>query len=117
MNEGYTVPMFRAPEDESRGAAPIASLLGKYAAQVPARACASERAELVRYFLDNAGAAWSGKRRLSAAYVGSRLAHLSVQDLYAFRSMLEDRARTQPGFVWSKAFWGMLKPRPEVIPS
>lgn len=67
----------------------------------------SERTELVRYFYDHAAARWTGNRPLSPGYIGMKLAHLTIQDLYAFKSMCEDRARL--GYPWAKYFWGALK--------
>jgi len=71
----------------------------------------NERACLIKYFYDNAKKNWVGKYELEPCHIGLRLAHLSLQDLYAFKSMCEDRQKTQPGFVWSKFFWGCLKVR------
>lgn len=83
----------------------IASLFGTY---TPKKRT-SERAELIRYFHERARDK-SGKP-YRPAYIAARLSHLTVQDLYAFKSMLADRERTVPGFNWNKAFFGMLKPR------
>ena len=67
----------------------------------------SERAELVRYFYEHALSGWPGKRPLSPGYMGMKLSHLSLMDLYAFKSMCEDRSRN--GYAWGKFFWGSLK--------
>ena len=67
----------------------------------------SERAGLVRYFHERA------RNKLNepfdVSYIGMILAHLNLQDLYAFKSMLDDRERTLPNFNWNKTFFGMLK--------
>lgn len=67
----------------------------------------SERAELIRYFAEKARDR-NGKP-FKPSYIAYRLSHLTVSDLYTFRSMLEDRAKTQQGFNWNRAFFGMLK--------
>lgn len=78
----------------------------------------SERSDLIRYFHDRAMDR-KGKP-FRAGYIAYRLAHLSIRDLYAFRSDLEDRMKTfrpyttkegeyVPSFNWNKAFWGALK--------
>lgn len=69
----------------------------------------SERAGLVRYFHQRARNKQG--EQFDVGYIGLLLAHLDLQDLYAFKSMLEDRERTVPGFNWNKAFFGMLKVR------
>lgn len=69
-----------------------------------------ERAELIRYFLENANKQLiNGRPPYSAAFIASRLSHLTITDLYAFKSQCEDRART--GYPWGKYFWGALKVR------
>lgn len=90
---------------------PIADLFGGY--QVPTVAKkkrTSERAELVRYFFEHAKAGWGGRGPLTPGFIGYKLAPLSVQDLYAFKSMCEDRSRN--GYPWGKFFWGALKEQP-----
>lgn len=91
-----------------RGPVSIGSLFAGYEMPQPvARKKTSERAELVRYFFDHAKASWPGKRPLSPGYIGMKLSHLSMTDLYAFKSMCEDRSRN--GYAWGKFFWGSLK--------
>ena len=86
----------------------VGSLFANYVMPQPqAKKRTSERSELVRYFFEHASTAWTGKKPLSPGYVGMKLAHLTVQDLYAFKSMCEDRARS--GYPWAKYFWGALK--------
>lgn len=94
--------------EDVRAASSLADLFGQYTLPEKKKRT-SERAELVRYFFDNAKIAWTGQRPLSPAFVGMKLASLSVQDLYAFKSMCEDRERS--GYPWSKYFWGSLKAR------
>lgn len=89
---------------------PIADLFGSYSivsAREGKKKRTSERSELVRYFFEHAKPAWKGKTELKPSYVAWKLSHLSVQDLYAFKSMCEDRTRS--GYPWAKYFWGSLK--------
>lgn len=93
-------------EGETNTLKSTASLLAKY--KVPQQEKrTSERTELVRYFFEHARDGWMGNRPLNAGYLASRLSHLSVTDLYAFKSMCEDRIRN--GYPWGKFFWGSLK--------
>lgn len=71
----------------------------------------AERSSLIKYFYEHAKLSWNSKRPLTPAYIASSLSHLALQDLYSFKSMCEDRARIQAGFVWGKFFWGSLKAR------
>lgn len=74
----------------------------------------SPRAELIGYFFNNAKKGWTSKRPLTVIYVGMCLAYLKTEDLYAFKSQLEDRCRTlgwiAGGDLWCEFFWGCLKP-------
>ena len=67
----------------------------------------SERASVVQYFHECARDKKGGQ--FPAPFIGRKLSHLNLNDLYAFKSMLEDRSRTQAGFSWNKVFFGMLK--------
>lgn len=67
----------------------------------------NERAGLVKYFHDRARNRFGEK--FETSYIAVMLSHLSLQDLYAFKSMLDDRERTVPNFNWNKTFFGMLK--------
>lgn len=100
--------------EETQTAMPLADLFGKYSIDTRSvlekKRTRSERSELVRYFFENAKERWLGKKPLSPAYVGMKLAHLSLHDLYAFKSMCEDRSRG--GYPWAKFFWGALKEQP-----
>lgn len=69
----------------------------------------SERAGLIKYFHERARNKLGDK--FEPSYIGLILAHLTLQDLYAFKSMLEDRERTTQNFNWNKTFFGMLKTR------
>ena len=69
----------------------------------------SERAGVLKYFIDRARDI--NNQPLRASFIGMKLSHLNITDLYAFKSMLQDRERTIPDFNWNKAFWGMLKTR------
>lgn len=66
-----------------------------------------ERATLVHYFHSNAYDK-EGKR-FDVSYIGYRLAHLKLNDLYYLKSVCEDSARR--GFNWNKTFFGSLKVR------
>lgn len=89
----------------------IGSLFAGYVLPQPTqKKRTSERAELVRYFFEHAAPAWTGKRQLTKSYMGFKLAHLSLYDLYSFKSMCIDRERS--GYSWSKFFWGALKEQP-----
>lgn len=87
------------------GATHIGSLFAKY--DLSKKKPLNERAELVRYFFEHAKKGWLATRPLKPAYIASRLAHLSIFDLHAFKSQCEDRARR--GYPWGKYFWGSLK--------
>jgi hypothetical protein len=74
----------------------------------------SERAELIGYFADEVNKEREGTKygKVRYAYIATKLAHLSVPDLYAFKRQLEDY--TSRGNSFSKGFFGALKPRQEV---
>lgn len=91
--------------ENQEGATHISNLVAGYQLE---KKSVNERAELVRYFFDHAKKGWLATRPLRPAYVASRLGHLSLMDLYAFKSILEDRMRSGKG-PWGKLFWGMLK--------
>lgn len=67
----------------------------------------SERAGLIKYFHERARNKFN--ETFDVSYIGMILAHLTVQDLYAFKSMLEDRSRTKKNFNWNKDFFWELK--------
>ena len=67
----------------------------------------SERAELLRYFIERIRD--KNNKLLTPARVGVLLSIYSLQDLYTFKSILEDCSRTQIGFNWQKQFWGRIK--------
>lgn len=69
----------------------------------------SERGALVGWFLDNLNRT-SGGRQWKASYIGFRLAHLSLSDLYYLKSVLSDQMSR--GYPFGKAFFGSLKVRP-----
>lgn len=89
------------------------------------RKAGSERSELIRYFHERARDKEGKPYRVS--YIAMRLSHLSLFDLHAFRSDLEDRANRFDGrkargelmpveqkdkcFNWSRAFFAALKVR------
>ncbi len=87
----------------------MADLFGNYSIPTKKSKSTSERSELVQYFYENALRHWEGNNKLTAGRVAYKLSHLSLQDLYAFRSQCEDRARR--GYPWAKYFWGSLKAR------
>lgn len=67
----------------------------------------SERAALIKYFWERARN--KEGNHFPESFIGYKLSHLSLEDLYAFKSQLCDREKTQQGFNWNKVFWGMLK--------
>lgn len=90
----------------------------KVAKVMQKKVAASERSELIRYFHERAKD--KAGKPYRASYIAMRLSHLSMRDLYSFKSDLIDRERTfrpyegKDGkmvlhFNWGKAFWGMLK--------
>lgn len=85
-----------------------ASLLAGYTMPQPTqKKRTNERTELVRYFYENAVRDWEGRSELKPARIAYKLSHLSLLDLYAFKSMCEDRVRN--GYPFGKFFWGSLK--------
>lgn len=91
----------------------------------PATRPLTKRGELIKYFHDRARGR-DGKP-FEARYIAIRLSHLSLFDLSAFKSDLEDRKRRFDGrkargelmpveaqdkvFNWSRAFFAAIKPR------
>lgn len=68
------------------------------------------RKDYIEYFLTNANQyRIPGKKEWSAGFIASRLSHLTLFDLAAFKSQCEDRKRV--GYPWGKYFWGSLKPK------
>ena len=77
----------------------------------------SERAHLVKYFVERAQ---DRKGPMAPARVGYMLSHCSVPDLYAFKSVLESEtgrpwpaeAGKNPGYSvrWNRIFWARLRP-------
>lgn len=67
----------------------------------------SERSELLSYFQTYARD--RNNKPLTGARLGVLLSPFSLNDLYAFKSRLEDRRKTQVGFQWNKMFWGSIK--------
>lgn len=66
----------------------------------------SERGELLRYF--------SGKLGISIPLVAFKVTKLGLDDLYHIKSACDQyaaRPEETGGGPWSKAFYGMLKPR------
>ena len=66
----------------------------------------NERAGLIKYFHERARNKLD--EQFDVSYIGMILAHLTLQDLYSFKSMLEDRARTKRNFNWNKDFFWEL---------
>lgn len=84
----------------------LGDIFAKYA-PVPQVKPLNERAELVRYFFENASQDWVGLKPLTPRHVAVKLSHLTTFDLYAFKSMAEDRRKR--GYPFGKFFWGALK--------
>lgn len=76
----------------------------------------SERAELLRYFVERAE---DRKGKMAPGRVGFMLSHCSKSDLYAFKSILESEtarpwpqdAGPNPGYSvrWNRIFWARLR--------
>lgn len=101
-------------ENLDRRAAPMSDLFGNRLANLAPKKkskVSSERAALIEYFLTNANEVrMKGRAEYRAPFIGMKLSHLSLQDLYAFKSMCEDRKSR--GQSWGKYFWGSLKLKP-----
>lgn len=87
----------------------VADLFGGYHLLSKKGGIRDERSSLVQYFFENARREWNGLKPLAPSYIGLQLAHLSLFDLYAFKSMCEERSKS--GYPWGKYFWGSLKSR------
>jgi hypothetical protein len=77
----------------------------------PAKGPASERGELLQFFLDNLNPARKadGYRPLTPAALGVRLSHLSLQNLYYLKSVCLDAERN--GKPFSAIFWWSITPK------
>lgn len=91
----------------NRGMEHITNLFGQKFSLTKKGMPQSERAELIKYFVDHARD--KNNKPFKASFIGYKLSHLKLEDLYSFKSMLVDRSRTQVNFNWNKTFWGMLK--------
>lgn len=69
----------------------------------------SEREEIVGLFCLKLTPHWKGKRKLNSRFVGMRLNHLKLPDLYFLKSLCEDIERR--GGSYSACFWGSIKPK------
>lgn len=71
----------------------------------------SQRDELFQYFFDLLSGPYRTftRRALTPAHLASKIAHLSVNDLFYLKSTCDDAERR--GQPFSKVFWGSLKPR------
>lgn len=74
--------------------------------KLPEKKKTSERAELLKFFIDNILDPKGKKYR--PAYMGLVLMHLTVKDLYYLKSEVQDRINR--GENYGKYFWGSLKP-------
>lgn len=85
--------------------------IGELIRQPVKRKATSERAELVGWFIDNINRERRGTKwkPVSAKYIGFKLSHLSVPDLYYMKSTLSDSMNR--GYPFGKAFFGSLKPK------
>lgn len=66
----------------------------------------SERASLVEYFVENVRTK-QGKK-YSPPFIGMKLSHLSISDLYYMKSQAEEYSR-KPGGSVGRYFFGSLK--------
>lgn len=73
--------------------------------KIPELKKTSERAELVKFFVDNVTNK-KGKK-YSAGFIASKLAHIPTKDLYYMISVAKDYERR--GGSIGKYFWGSLK--------
>lgn len=85
-----------------------ANLFKKYKPKSSGRA--TERGELMKYFVDELNVSRRGKLRpLTIGRMGKVLQGLSVQDLYYMKSQFEDRLRRNGRDAASKHFWWSLR--------
>lgn len=84
----------------------ISDLFGNYRLAVPVGKRSSERSELMKYFLERLNVGRT--EPLNPAYLGMRVAHLDMRDLYYMKSEGEDYVRRGKG-AFGKYFWGSLK--------
>lgn len=75
--------------------------------KIPELKRTSERAELIKFFVENLRN--KKDRPYAASYIAYRLSHLSVKDLYTFKSMCEDRLRRNGQEAFQKFFWWSIK--------
>ena len=68
----------------------------------------NERAMLIKFFVDEGFEDKKGKK-LSPAYLGKRLAHYTVDDLYALKSSYTDRLNRNSKLQAVKYFWFITK--------
>ena len=68
----------------------------------------STREELLEYFYRRLAPAWPVKNGLSRRYFGIRVSWLSTQDLFYLKSICQDSVNR--GGIFSKTFWGAIKP-------
>jgi hypothetical protein len=112
------MPMYHE-EDEVKTMKPIGEMMNLFGQSVPVDRKGrplSERAHLVRYFVEHAK---DKKGPLQASRVGFMLSHLSKGDLYAFKSILESETsrpwpeeagpRPSQNDRWNRIFWARLR--------
>lgn len=75
--------------------------------KIPDKKKTSERAELLKFWVDNLRDI-KGKP-YKPARIGMLLAHLSIQDLYAFKSQCNDRLTRNGQETFQKYFWYAIK--------
>lgn len=70
-----------------------------------------ERASLIGFFTDKLNEEREGTKYKPLLYgvIAIRLAHLTLHDLYAFKSQALDLERR--GYSFAKYFWGAIKPK------
>lgn len=69
----------------------------------------SERAELLSYFVENIKN--KDDKPFNARMIAVKLSHLSVQDLYYFKSVCKDIYNRQGQTALNKYFWWSIKAR------
>ncbi len=111
------MPMYH--EEETRTAKPIGEMMNLFGQRIPVDKRGrplSERAHLVKYFVESAR---DERGPLAAGRVGFMLSHLSKDDLYAFKSILESEVsrpwpeeagpRPSQNERWNRIFWARLR--------
>lgn len=82
----------------------ITDLFGKYRLMKPGGKTLDERATLIKYFHERARD--KEGQLFEVSYIGMRLSHLKVNDLYYLKSICESESKR--GSIWNKVFFGSI---------